>query len=127
MLPPSDAVDRSRRKRLAVLVGLWACVLALLLAFRSVVLPFAGAAIVAYLVAPLLDRLTQIRFGKRHMPRWGAILIIYALFFVGLYLALFALVPRLYREVARISRGAVEYSNTLTPERIQAMTRNADT
>jgi predicted PurR-regulated permease PerM len=126
VLRSSDSVSRARNKRLATLAGLWLSVVVALILFRGVVLPFAAAALIAYIVAPLLDRLTQIRFGKRRMPRWGAILVIYAFFFFGMYLALFALVPQLYRELARISREAVDYANSLTPERVQELARGAD-
>jgi putative heme transporter len=123
----SDSVSRTRRKRLLTLSGLWACIVVALILFRAVVLPFAGAALIAYLVAPVLDRLTGIRFGSRRMPRWVAILVIYFFFFLAMYVAIFALVPQLYHELARISRGAVEYANSLTPERVQDLARGADT
>lgn len=115
-----------RRRRGLILAALWVFILAVLLVFRSVVLPFAAAALIAYLVAPLVSRLTGVRFGKRHLPRWGAIVLIYMAFFTTVYLAFIALVPQLYRELARISRDAMEWSNTLTPERIEALSRELE-
>lgn len=117
---------RDRRRRGFILAGLWIFILAVLLLFRSVVLPFAAAALIAYLVAPLVSRLTGVRFGKRHLPRWGAIVLIYMAFFTTVYLAFIALVPQLYRELARISRDAVEWSNTLTPERIEELSNDLE-
>lgn len=114
---------QSAQKRLVILLILWAAALAVLIAFRSVVLPFAGAALIAYLVAPLVDRISGLRVGKRAIPRWVAIISIYAGFFLVVYLAFIALVPQLYREVARVSKDAAQ---TFTPSKIQEISRNAD-
>ncbi len=114
------------RRRLIILGSLWLFVVLVLVAFRSVVLPFAGAALIAYLVAPLVDRLTTLRLAQRPLPRWVAILLIYALFFVLVYLAILGLVPQLYRELARITRGLLDWLNALTPERIDQLSRAAD-
>ena len=117
---------RARRQRLVVLGALWLVVLAVLLAFRSVLMPFAGAALIAYLVAPLVDRISSARVGRGAVPRWVAILAIYAAFFLLVYLFFVGLVPQLYRELARISREALEFLNSLTPERIQEYARAAE-
>ncbi len=116
---------RSGRRRLWLFAGLWAFIFAVLLAFRAVVMPFAAAALVAYLVAPLVARITMIRVGKRSVPRWVAILTIYAGFFSLLYLGAVAFVPQLYRELSRISLDAVRFANSLTPERLDDISANA--
>jgi putative heme transporter len=110
-----------RRKRLVILACLWGAIAAVFLVFRSVVMPFAGAALIAYLVQPLVARITQLRVAGRAVPHWAAILLIYALFFVGVYLFLIALVPQLYRELARISGDGVAFVNSLTPEYLQSL------
>ncbi len=43
-----------------------------------------------------------------------------------MYLVIIALVPQLYRELSRISADAVEYANSLTPERVQLLAREAE-
>ncbi|MGQ0506099.1 MAG: AI-2E family transporter, partial [Myxococcaceae bacterium] len=116
----------SRRRRWAILAALWTFVITVLLAFRSVVVFFAGAALIAYLVAPLVNKLTQIRIARRPLPRWAAILIIYAAFFLLLYLAVLGLVPQLYRELARIIKGVIESLNGLTHERIAQLVSEAE-
>ncbi|MCP3103326.1 AI-2E family transporter [Myxococcus sp. K15C18031901] len=123
--PPTPISDR--RQRLLLLAGLWLCVALVLVAFRSVVMPFAGAALIAYLVQPLVARITRVKVAGRAVPRWVAILLIYAGFFVGVYLFLVALVPQLYRELARISRDAVALANTLTPEHMQELAQRGET
>jgi predicted PurR-regulated permease PerM len=122
MLPPHEASALAeRRKRLVILACLWGAILAVLLFFRSVVMPFAGAALIAYLVQPVVGRITRFRVVGRQVPHWVAILLIYALFFVGVYLFFIALVPQLYRELARISRDGLAFANSLTPEYLQQL------
>jgi predicted PurR-regulated permease PerM len=127
-LDPSTSTDAAeRRKRLLLLAVLWLVVAAALITFRSVVMPFAGAALIAYLVQPLVARITRLKVAGRAVPRWVAILLIYAGFFVGVYLFFVALVPQLYRELARISRDAVAFANSLTPENVQVLAQRAET
>ncbi|WP_342375612.1 AI-2E family transporter [Myxococcus stipitatus] len=123
--PPTPITDR--RKRLLVLGALWLVVAAALVTFRSVVMPFAGAALIAYLVQPLVARITRVKVAGRAVPRWVAILLIYAGFFVGVYLFIVALVPQLYREMARVSRDVVTLANTLTPEQMEVLAQRGET
>jgi predicted PurR-regulated permease PerM len=123
----APATAAHRRKRLLLLGGLWLSMAVALCAFRSVVMPFAGAALIAYLVQPLVARITRVKVAGRPVPRWAAILLIYAGFFVGVYLFFVALVPQLYRELARVSRDAVAFANTLTPEHVQELAQRAET
>lgn len=127
MLQPTDVTaPEERRKRLIILACLWVAIAVVLITFRSVVMPFAGAALIAYLVQPLVARITRLRLLGRQIPRWVAILIIYALFFVGVYLFFIALVPQLYRELARISRDALAFANSITPEYLQSLAQRAE-
>lgn len=127
MLQPHDATALTeRRKRLVILACLWGAIAAVLVLLHEVVLPFAGAALIAYLVQPLVARITRVRVAKRAVPHWVAILLIYAVFFVGLYLFFIALLPQLYRELLRISRDGLAFANSLTPEYLQSLARRAE-
>src|SRR5690348_5890412 len=108
---PEAFAPSERRKRLVILACLWGTIAVVLFLFRSVVMPFAGAALIAYLVQPVVARITRLRVAGRAIPHWVAILLIYAVFFVGVYFFFIALVPQLYRELARISRDAVAFAN----------------
>ncbi|HEX8698723.1 MAG TPA: AI-2E family transporter [Myxococcaceae bacterium] len=127
MLQPHDALaPAERRKRLVILACLWLAIAVVLITFRSVVMPFAGAALIAYLVQPLVARITRVQVRGRPVPRWVAILLIYALFFVLVYLFFIAMVPQLYREIARISRDGLAFANSLTPEYLQSLAQRAE-
>jgi predicted PurR-regulated permease PerM len=114
------------RSKLLTFAALWICTIAVLVVFRSVMLPFAGAALIAYVVAPGVNRISRIRIGRGTIPRWVALLIIYAGFFLSVYIVLTALIPQIYRELARITREGLDFTNSLTPERIQELTQKAE-
>ncbi|MBZ4370442.1 AI-2E family transporter [Corallococcus interemptor] len=127
MSPPVEATaPDERRKRLILLAGLWVALAVTLFALRSVVMPFAGAALIAYLVQPLVARITRLEVAGRYVPRWVAILLIYAGFFLAVYLFFVALVPQLYREVVRISREMAGFASALTPEHVQGLAQRAE-
>jgi putative heme transporter len=114
-------IAASPQRRLVLLSALWLFVLVVLVVFRSVVMPFAGAALVAYLVAPGVDQIVQVRVRGKPVPRWVAILLIYAAFFTVMYLLVITITPQLYAELARISRDFLASINDLTPERVHAL------
>jgi len=109
-----------------MLVLLWLALLAVALLFPSAIFPFAGSALIAYLVAPLVNWLARQRIRGWVIPRWVAILLIYAAFFGVVYLFFIAIVPQLYREMVRITSNAVAFARSLTPERVQELARQAE-
>lgn len=101
-----------------VLVALWLALLAALVTFRAVLLPFAVAFVIAYLLEPLVERLARARVRGRAVPRWVAVIGLYLAFFAVLYLFGRVAVPQLYGELAALSRKGRDFFNSLTPERI---------
>ena len=73
---------------------------------RSVLLPFVFAALIAYILAPVVKWMSERKDGTRRMPRSLAIILCY-LAFMGLVVGfMFLLVPRLSSDVARIGQEA---------------------
>ncbi|HEU0036804.1 MAG TPA: AI-2E family transporter [Kofleriaceae bacterium] len=73
---------------------------------REVLLPFIFAALIAYILAPVVRAMSERKDGTRRMPRGLAIIICY-LVFIGLVVGfMFLLVPRLSRDVARLGKEA---------------------
>ena len=121
--PPAS---RSLRRRAILLGSLWLTLLLLGVLFPAALLPLVGAALIAYLVAPLVRRLERLTVAGRSPPRAAAILLIYVAFFGVVYLFAVAIVPQLYRELARISGNAVAFAQSLNPERIQKMAEDTE-
>lgn len=119
-------LSRSLRRRAVLLGSLWLTLVLLALVFRSTLLPLVGAALIAYLVAPLVRRLERRTVPGRSPPRAVAILLIYAAFFGVVYLFAVAIVPQLYRELTRMSGHAVAFAQSLNPERIQKMAQDTE-
>jgi putative heme transporter len=118
--------SRSLRRRAVLLGSLWVTLVLLAVLFRSALLPLVGAALIAYLVAPLVRRLERVTVAGRTPPRAVAILLIYTAFFGVVYLFAVAIVPQLYRELTRISGNAVSFAQSLNPERVQQMAQDTE-
>ena len=78
-------------------------VLAVVIAAREVLLPFVLALVVAYVLTPAVRRVE-----RRRIPRWIAILIVYALTFGSIALSIQQIVPRLVLRVDS-QRAEVDY------------------
>jgi predicted PurR-regulated permease PerM len=73
---------------------------------RAVLLPFVFAALIAYILAPVVRAMSERRDGTRRMSRGLAIVSCY-LVFIGLVVGfLFLLVPRLSTDIARLGKEA---------------------
>ncbi|MFO0681263.1 MAG: AI-2E family transporter [Sandaracinus sp.] len=96
----------SRVRRIVFLSIAGAALLAVLVAFREVLAPFMVALVVAYVFAPLVDRMQKIRVGARTLPRWGAVLILYLGLLGAMATTLAFAVPLLVRNVEHLARDA---------------------
>jgi predicted PurR-regulated permease PerM len=79
------------------------CVL-VVYAFRAVALPFVFAVLVAYILAPLVDRMSRLRVAGRPFPRGLSVVIIYInlIALLGVFLGYF--IPKLSGDFARLFR-----------------------
>src|SRR6185503_16589614 len=73
---------------------------------RAVLLPFVFAGLIAYIMAPIVQRMSERKNGSRRMPRGLAIVICYIVFLAGVTGFMFLLVPRLSHDVARLGKEA---------------------
>ena len=72
--------------------------------FRAVILPFAVSAFLAYLIAPVIAKLSTLRVGKRLVHRAVAIMIVYSVALGMITLGGFYLIPKLTTEANRLVR-----------------------
>ncbi len=80
-----------------VLIAMWG---------RKVLLPFVFAFLIAYILAPVVRRMSERKDGTRRMPRGVAIIICYVIFISALSGFMLLLVPRLSRDIARLGAEA---------------------
>jgi predicted PurR-regulated permease PerM len=74
--------------------------------FREVVLPFLFAILVAYILAPVVDRFSRIRIGRRPIHRGISVIFLYINILAGLSLFIGYFVPKLSGDFARLFREA---------------------
>lgn len=121
---------RPTRKAIWIHLGLWAFIALVLVIFHRVLLPFGGAILIAYLAAPLVDRLAAVGEGKLRMPRGVSrglsVVAIYAAFLLLVYGFSVLALPQLYRESARLTAEARELTAQLTPQRVAELSRAAE-
>ena len=88
--------------------------------FREVALPFLFAILVAYILAPLVDRFGRVRLGARPFPRWGAVIILYIFILSGLSLFIGYFVPKLSGDFARLFREAPRFFSHVKKDYVPA-------
>lgn len=118
MHPRSTPSRAPWRRSTWIYLALWAAIALVLAIFHNVLLPFGGALLIAYVSAPLVDRLARVRIGKRRVPRGLAIAAIFALFLLVIYGFSLLALPQIYRETVRLSIEVREFAASLTPQRI---------
>lgn len=79
---------------------------AVLVTFSAVLLPFMLAVVVAYVLSPVVSAGERARFGAWHPPRWVVVLALYAVLISGLVALIAVSVPRLTSELQRLTREA---------------------
>ena len=82
--------------------GFLAFVLLILTLFRSVILPFVLALLVAYILAPLLRHLSKVRLGRHEVPRFVWIILIYIVLLGLITLFFTSFVPRLSNDIKKV-------------------------
>ena len=105
---------------------LWVGVLAVAVAAWGILLPFVLAALAAYVIDPVIARLTRLRVAGRRIPRWGAVVAVY-LALAGLtWLGTVSIVPQVYREAMRALLQFRDFLASVTPERVDAWAAEID-
>lgn len=117
---------RPRAQLYAIAAVVWALVLAVGVLAWPVLLPFVLAGLAAYVIEPVIARLTRLRVGSYPFPRAAAVLTVYLVLGALVYLAGVSIVPAAYREAMR---GLVELRDFLagiTPEQVDRWTEAID-
>ncbi|HVY27217.1 MAG TPA: AI-2E family transporter [Polyangiaceae bacterium] len=83
----------------------------LLFLVHEVLLPFILALIIAYVLAPLVERVERFR-----VPRAAAILIVYVVTLGSIYLSVATIAPRIYLETAKFVRDAPSLADKFSGE-----------
>lgn len=106
-IPPAGPDRQAWLKRFAKLWGFALFIVVVAWMFRGVLLPFVFAILVAYILAPAVNRLSKVRISRRRtMPRGAAVLLCYLVVVSALVLFFSAFLPRLSGDFARLGAEA---------------------
>jgi predicted PurR-regulated permease PerM len=117
---------RPRAQLLALTALIWAVVAGILLAARDVLLPFVLAALAAYVIDPVIERLAGLTVGGRRVPRAAAVIGVYLVLAGAVYVFAISVMPQIYREAIR---GLVELRDFLAgigTDKVGAWSRSID-
>ncbi|HSN13407.1 MAG TPA: AI-2E family transporter [Anaeromyxobacteraceae bacterium] len=118
---------RDPKARLWTLTGiLWALALVVIVLTREVLLPFVLAALAAYVIDPVIVRLSRLRLRDLQCPRWAAVVAVYLTLGLGIWLVGVSILPQVYREAVRGLGEAREFLASVTPERIDGWAQTID-
>jgi predicted PurR-regulated permease PerM len=84
--------------------------------FRDVALPFLFAILVAYILAPVVDRISAFRIGGKTLPRGLAVIIVYINILAALGFFIGYFIPKLSGDFARLFREAPHLFSRLNTE-----------
>lgn len=119
--PPPESGPGSRTRRIVFFAVSGAAVVGTLYTFREVLAPFLLALVVAYVFAPVVDRLERVRAFGQQLPRWAAVLMLYVTLLGTLGASLAVGTPLMVREIQKLSREAPRTLRTLRDEWLPAI------
>jgi predicted PurR-regulated permease PerM len=125
-MPLAPLWRRPRAQLFALTALVWALVVLVILFAWEVLLPFVLAALAAYVIDPLIERLTQRKVAGRPVPRVAAVVLVYLVLFAGVYVFAVSVVPQVYREAVR---GLIELRDFLAglgPDKVNAWAHAID-
>jgi predicted PurR-regulated permease PerM len=117
---------RPRTRLVALAALLWTLMAVLALLAVPVILPFVLAALAAYVIDPIIVRLSRIPLRSVRVPRWAAVLVVYVVLGLLVWLAAVSIVPQVYREAIRGLSELREFLAGITPERLEGWARAID-
>jgi predicted PurR-regulated permease PerM len=117
---------RPRAQLVALSVFVWLAIAVFLLSVRDVLLPFVLAALAAYVIDPLIARLARRKVAGRRVPRAAAVVTVYVLLSLGIYILAVSIVPQIYREAVRGLIEARDFLASLSQEKVEGWARTMD-
>jgi predicted PurR-regulated permease PerM len=114
---PDIFLHRYRRTSRIVFLAIFGISAVVLLGFaREILLPFILATVVAYILTPPVFYVEKMR-----VPRWAAVIIVYAVSIGGLYASIASVAPRLALEMRSLAREAPSIASAVRDQYMPAL------
>jgi predicted PurR-regulated permease PerM len=111
--------QRPRARLYAVVLGMWLIALVVFLVAARVLLPFELAFLFAYAINPIISGIASRRVGGWQVPRSAAVLLVYAVIAVLLWLFGVSLLPQIYGEMVRGLTELRDFAAELGPDDVR--------
>jgi predicted PurR-regulated permease PerM len=95
-------------RQFVVPVVVFATLIASMLLFREILLPFIMALVIVYLMEPIVSRAAVMGEERRGLPRWVAVIAVYIAFFGVLTVSVVLIAPRFVTEVVNFGETVPE-------------------
>ncbi len=99
-------------RQFALPAAVFLTLIASMLLFHEILMPFIMALVIVYLMEPIVSRAAVIGEERRGLPRWAAVISVYVMFFGVVTTSLVLIAPRFVSEI-------VSFGETV-PEELQA-------
>jgi len=103
-----------RWRRSVVLIALAVLLLSLLIVVRKILLPFILATVIAYILAPVVQWISNQKVFGFTIPRWIAVILIYLTMGIGVYAFAVSVLPRFADEFVTFAEEAPQYYRKAT-------------
>ncbi len=114
----------ARIRRLMVPIMMFVLLVVVLITFRTVLLPFIFALIIVYLMEPIVSRMSEPAEGKRSLPRWVAVVLVYLGFLTVVSTSAVFMVPRFLTEIVRFIETTPEAVQEFRNEKLPGINRD---
>lgn len=105
----------------ATLISLWVAIAIVLILVRSVILPFILAALLAYVLQPLVTLFSKVKLGSKPLPRAISVFLIYLIFAGLTSLICIFFIPQFYLEMVRLAKDTTAFINSIDEHSINQL------
>jgi predicted PurR-regulated permease PerM len=117
---------RPKARLFLTVAAVWLIALVVLALAWRVLLPFLLAALLAYVIDPIITGMSRDRVGWWAVPRWAAVLAVYAVIGAALWLMAVSIVPQVYGEAVRGLTQLRDFLGSLTPDKLHGWAGTID-
>lgn len=113
-----------KNKQILILVGLWLSLILSVFLLREILLPFILAILVAYILDPLILKMSAFSVKGKKLPKIGSLAIIYVIASFIIYIFSTIFLPEFYWELLRLGRTITENLAFLKETNLQVFMNN---
>lgn len=123
----TSRLNKPDTQKTLLLTCVWIAIAIFAFLLREVLLPFVFAALLAYVLDPVVSKLCSIHVRQHCLPRWAVIVSVYIFVAVFVYVFATLFLPEIYQELLRMGKAATEILNQFNETKIQELAVYIDT